>query len=385
MTVEKSNSAKRQVEAGRAPPPVADPAWIDQVQALHELVPLAKARLSKDVWGYLTGGTETESTLRRNRRAIDELALVPRMLRDVSWIDPSRSLFGRDLTMPVILAPVGSLESFDPEGGAAAARAAHRAGVMMCLSSVSGPGLEATAEAAPAARIFQLYVRGDEAWIDDHVSRAIDAGYDAFCVTVDVALYSRRERDVVNRFDKPWRRRATGGNFQAGLTWDIVAGIKARHDIPLLIKGIMTPDDALKALDIGLEGIWVSNHGGRQLDHAPGAVAVLPEIVEAVGGRAKVVVDGGFWRGTDLLKALALGADAVALGRFNALALGAGGEEALVRALDLLLEEFWTAMGLMGLTSLDELGPGAVTRAPATTEARVFSAFPLLDPELLKT
>ncbi len=284
----------------------------------------------------------------------------------------------------MLLAPVGSLESFHPDGGAAAARAAGRKGVMMTLSSVSQPGLEETAAAAPnAAKIFQLYVRGDDSAIDDHVTRAADAGYDAFCLTVDVPLYSRRERDVANRFVKSWRSNASGVRYQASLNWRDVERYKSQHAMPLAIKGIMTPEDTKIALDLGVDAIWVSNHGGRQLDHAEGTMAVLPEIVDCVGGRATVIVDGGFWRGTDVLKAVALGADAVAVGRMTALGLGAGGEEALVRALDLLLEEIWTDMGLMGATRLADLSPSFVASAPATADPRVFSAFPLLDDETL--
>ncbi len=272
------------------------------------------------------------------------------MLRDVRGIDLSASFMGADLELPLTFAPIGSLESFDPEGGAAAARAAARHGMMTTLSSVSAPGLEATAAAAAGPKIFQLYVRGDTAWIDDHAHRAIEAGYTAFCLTVDVAVYSRRERDIVNRFVKPWRRSATGKDFQASLNWKDVERFKATHDIPLLIKGIMTAEDAALACDLGVDGVWVSNHGGRQLDQAQGSLAVLPEIVAAIDGRAEVVVDGGFLRGTDIIKAMALGADLVALGRLTA----------------------------MGLTRLDQLTPAHLTAAPPVGISDVLSAFPLL-------
>ncbi|HZD26221.1 MAG TPA: alpha-hydroxy acid oxidase, partial [Alphaproteobacteria bacterium] len=199
-------------------------------QALHEFVPVARARLSDNIWHYLIGGTETETTVKRNRLAIDSLALRPRVLRDVSRIDTGSELFGKPLALPLITAPIGSLESFDPEGGAAAARAAGRAGIASCLSSVSAPGLEATAAAAPeAARIYQLYVRGGPDWVDETVRRAVDAGYAAFCLTVDTAIYSRRERDVANRFVKPWRQRAFGQELQAALNWDDVKRFKDHH------------------------------------------------------------------------------------------------------------------------------------------------------------
>ncbi|MFP6748396.1 MAG: alpha-hydroxy acid oxidase [Alphaproteobacteria bacterium] len=350
----------------------------NRFQTLHEIAAEARARLPRNIWDYMRGAAETETTAKRNRLAIDSLALRPRMLRDVSEIDLGHNFLGAELELPLTFAPIGSLESFDPMGGAAAARAATRHGMMTTLSSVSAPGLEATAEAAPGAKIFQLYVRGDAGWVDEHAHRAIAAGYTAFCLTVDVAVYSRRERDIVNRFVKPWRRDATGHNYQASLNWKDVERFKKTHDIPLLLKGIMTAEDAAMACDLGVDGVWVSNHGGRQLDQAQGSMAVLPEVVEVVAGRAAVIVDGGFLRGTDVIKAMALGADLVALGRLTAMGLGAAGEEGLVRAIDLLAEEMHIAMGLMGKTRYGDLSPDDLTAAPAVSPPDVLSAFPLL-------
>ena len=278
----------------------------------------------------------------------------------------------------MILAPIGSLESFIPKRARPRPKAAARAGAAMCLSSITKPGLEEVAAASDGAKIFQLYVRGGPDWIDDHVARALDAGYDAFCLTVDTALYSRRERDLARRFVKPWRTVARGQEFQSSLQWADVERFKRQHDIPLILKGIMSAGDAEIATGLGVDGIWVSNHGGRQLDQVAGTTMVLPDIVAAVDGHAKIIVDGGFWRGTDVLKAIALGADAVAVGRLTGLALAAGGEEALVRALDLLYEEMWTALGLLGAAKLADLGPNHVRAAPATLSPDVFGAFPLL-------
>lgn len=364
---------------GTAPPGRAASALKQQFQALHEFAAAAEARLSRNIWDYLAGASETETAMRRNRLALDSLALRPRVLRDVSRIDLTTAALGARLDLPLMLAPIGSLESFDPEGGAAAARAAARWNILSCLSSVSQPGLEATAAAAEGPKVFQLYVRGGGSWIDDHATRAKAAGYTAFCLTVDTALYSRRERDVANRFVKPWRERARGMEFQAALNWDDVKRFKDRHQIPLLLKGIMTAEDAVQAVELGVDGIWVSNHGGRQLDHTLGTAAVLPEIAAAVDGRACIIIDGGFLRGTDVVKALALGADLVAMGRFTGMALGAAGEEGLVRALDLMAEELWIAMGLSGMTRLDELTPALVSTAPPVREADSFSAYPLLE------
>ncbi|MCS6779216.1 MAG: alpha-hydroxy-acid oxidizing protein [Geminicoccaceae bacterium] len=354
-------------------------AALDQVTTLHELVLLARRRLAKGAWDYLQGGAETETGLARNRLAIERLALRPRVCVDVREVDASSELFGRRIRLPVFLAPIGSLETFHPTGGAGAAEAAARFGVPLMLSGVCAPGLEAVARAAPEAlRIFQLYVRGDEGWIAEIVARAEVHGYAAFAITVDTAWYSRRERDLLNRFEKPWRREVGGQDFQKGFDWRAVARFKARHRIPLILKGIMTAEDARIALDHGVDGVLVSNHGGRQLDHVQGTLDVLPEIVEAVAGRALVLVDGGFCRGTDILKAIALGAKAVGLGRMLAVGMAAGGPEGVVTMLELLEEEIRIALGLLGVTRLAELGRSHLARAEAVRPPGFWSAFPLV-------
>src|SRR6201989_2679713 len=193
-------------------------------------------------------------------------------------------------------------------------------------SGVSEPGLEKTAQAAPdALRFFQLYVRGDNAFVEDVVSRAVSNGYAAFCLTVDTAHYSRRERDIAKRYVRESRIRATGGDFQKGLDWRTVKLIKDKFRIPLVIKGIATAEDALMALDHGVDWIYVSHRGGRQLDHGRVAMHALPEIVNAVAGRAKIMVDGSFCRGTDIVKAIASGADLVGIGRVQCWGVAAGG------------------------------------------------------------
>ena len=234
------------------------------------------------------------------------------------------------------------------------------------VSSVTQPGLEEAAAAATGPKIFQLYVRGDNAWVDDVVKRAVDAGYDAFAITVDTAAYSRRERDIAGRFVKPWRAAATGQNYQAGFTWDNVRHFKDKHSIPLILKGIATGEDAALCCEYGVDGVYVSNHGGRQLDHGRGSMDVLPEVMAAVRGRAKVIVDGSICRGTDIVKAIALGADAVAMGRMYCYALAADGDAGVHKMLELMEHEFGVAMALAGARSLNELHPGyRVPRRPA--------------------
>ncbi|GLH75936.1 alpha-hydroxy-acid oxidizing enzyme [Bradyrhizobium sp. SSBR45G] len=354
----------------------------EKFQNLHEFIRKARTQLNQNAWDYIIGGAETETTLRRNRMALDEIAFRPRVLRDVSRVDGSVELFGRKLRLPVVLAPVGALEIFDPAGAASVARGAGRFGAAHMLSSVSEPGLEKTAEAAPdALRIFQLYVRGDDAFVEDYVSRAVASRYTAFCLTVDTAHYSRRERDIAKRYVRESRLRATGGDHQKALSWQTVTLIKNKFKLPLIIKGIATAEDAQIAVDHGVDWIYVSNHGGRQLDHGRGAMHVLPEIVAAVKGRAKIMVDGGFCRGTDIVKAIASGADMVGIGRLQCWALAAAGEDGILRMLELLEDEVIRALGLLGVTSFAELNASYLHPATATTMPGVFSAFPLADIE----
>ncbi len=349
---------------------------------LQEIVAAARRNLPPGPWAYLVGGSETETTARRNRQALDALAFRPRVLRDVSRIDSTARVLGRAARLPVLLAPIGGLEALVEGGAAAAARAAAPFGIPLMLSSVCQPGLEQTAAAADAMRIFQLYVRGDDAWVDDYVRRAREHGYAAFCLTVDVAVYSRRERDIIGRFAKPWRKGFSEvSHFQAALSWDQVKRLRDKHDVPLIIKGIATAEDAALAVEHGVQVVYVSNHGGRQLDHGLGTAAVLPHIVSSVGGKAEVWVDGGFMRGTDVVKALALGAGAVGLGRLCGLGLAAAGVPGLVRALELLEEEIRICLGLLGAASYAELTPQHLAPAAPVAEPGVFSAFPHLGHE----
>jgi glycolate oxidase len=346
---------------------------------LHEIIAKARQNLPQNEWDYIVGGVESETTLRRNRMALDSMALRPRVLRDVSNVDASVTHFGRKMRLPVVLAPVGSLESFHELGAEPVVRAAGEFGAAHMLSSVCEPGLEGLAAAAPdALRIYQLYVRGDAAWVDDHVERAIKQGYTGFCLTVDTAHYSRRERDIAKRFVTAGRRRVQGRTFQAGLDWTTVKRIKQRFAIPLALKGIATAEDAKIALDHGVEWIYISNHGGRQLDHGRGSMEVLPEVVDAVGGRAKIIIDGSICRGTDIVKAIAAGADLVGIGRMQCFALAAAGQAGVVRLLELLEDEVQRSLGLLGVTKITDLNRGCLHPAAPTVMPHVLSAFPLL-------
>lgn len=351
----------------------------DSFLTLHEFVKAAKMRLNPNTWDYLVGGTETETTLRRNRLAIDQIALRPRVLRDVSQIDATSSFMGQKVRLPVMIAPVGSLDSFDPDAGVTVAEAAGAFGVPMMLSSVNKRPLKEIRAKTKAPLTFQLYVRGDEAFVDEKVAEAEEANYDAFCLTVDTAVYSRRERDIAKRFVKKWRSEATGMAHQAALNWYDVERFKSKHKIPLILKGIGTAEDARIAVEHGVDVIYVSNHGGRQLDHGRGSMDVLPEVMEAVDGRARVFVDGGFCRGTDIVKAMAMGVEAVGIGRLYCYALAALGAPGVVRMFEILENEVQSAMGLVGVTRYEQLDKSYLHMgAPMVADPHVHSAFPLL-------
>jgi glycolate oxidase len=348
-----------------------------QYAVLHEFVAPARRNLSRATWDYLMGGAETETTLVRNRRALDAIAFRPRVLRDVEKVDTSATVMGQKLRLPLILAPIGSLQDIVADGGIAPTHAAARFGALHMLSSACSPGLEAVAAANDHPKIFQLYVRGDQAWVDDYVSRAVEHRYVALCLTVDLDYYGRRERDLAKRHKATARRGPAADHFQARFSWADVERLKSKFRIPMILKGIATAEDARMALERGIDAIYVSNHGGRQLDHGKGGMEVLPEVVDAVAGRAEIIVDGGFLRGTDIVKAMALGANAVGIGRLQGLALAAGAA-ALVRALELLEDEVRRCLGLLGVTSYAGLDRSYVAAAQPLPREGWDSAFPLL-------
>jgi len=341
----------------------------------QEIIQAARRNLPQDVWDYLTGGAESETTMRRNRFGFDSLALRPRVLIDVSKIDTSTTFLGQKLRIPVMMAPIGSLQTITPEGGVAVAKAAAEFGTMNFVSSVTQPTLEEIAASTNHPKIFQLYIRGGLDWCAEIIGRVKQAGYMALCLTVDTAHYSRRERPLLNRWQPPSRRTETGRIFQAMLTWEMADAIKKIAGMPLIIKGIATAEDAKIAVEHGVDVIYISNHGGRQLDHGRGTIETLPEIVEAAEGKAEIVLDGGITRGTDIVKALALGANAVTIGKLQGWGLGAGGKAGLVRVLELLEEELIVDMALLGVTRVDQITPNYVCKTQPVTIAHEMSAF----------
>lgn len=340
----------------------------------QEIIMEARRNLSQNVWDYLTGGAESETTMGRNRFGLDSLAFRPRILVDVSRIDASNTFLGHKLKIPVMLAPIGSLQALTPEGGVAVARAAEEFGTVNFVSSVTQPSLEEIAAASQNPKIFQLYVQGDMKWVENLLARVKKAGYAALCLTVDTAYYGRRERQMMDRWLPP-SRRAAGYEHRAALTWETMDAIKEMAGLPFILKGVATAEDAAIAVEHGVSAVYVSNHGGRQLDHGRATIEMLPEIVEAVGGRAEIVMDGGILRGSDVLKAVALGAKAVAIGKLQGWGLGAAGQIGLVRVLELLEKEITTTMGLLGVTRIDQLKPTYVCKTQPLGEAHEMSAF----------
>jgi glycolate oxidase len=341
----------------------------------QEIIMAARRNLPEHVWHYLTGGAESETTMRRNRFGLDSLAFRPRVLVDVSRVDASTTFLGHRLTIPVLLAPIGSLQSITPLGGVAVARAAEEFGTINFVSSVTQPSLEEIAAASGNAKIFQLYVQGDLKWVEALLARVKRAGYAALCLTVDTAHYGRRERQMMDRWLPP-SRRGVGYEYRAGLTWETLDAIKEMAGLPFILKGVATPEDALLAVEHGVGTIYVSNHGGRQLDHGRATIDMLAEIAEVARGKADIILDGGIVRGSDALKAIALGARAVAIGKLQGWALAAGGQAGLVRALEILQSEIVTTMGLLGVTRLDELNEKYLCKVQPLTPPHEMSAFP---------
>jgi 4-hydroxymandelate oxidase len=341
----------------------------------------ARETLPREAFDYYASGAQDEVTLRENRAAYDRLSLAYRVLVDVSRRDLTTSVLGQPVAMPVLVAPTAFHRLATPEGELATARAAGAAGTVMILSTLSTTSIEAVVSAASGPVWFQLYVYRDRKATEGLVRRAEAAGCRALVLTVDAPLLGRRERDVRNRFRLPpglavanllpegygevppavadsGLAAYVASFLDPALTWRDVAWLRSITELPVLVKGIVRPDDALRAAEAGVAGVVVSNHGGRQLDTAPATIEVLPEIAGALashGHAIEVLVDGGVRRGTDVLKALALGARAVLVGRPVLWGLAAAGEAGAASVLRLLRDELDLAMALAGAPTIAEV------------------------------
>jgi isopentenyl diphosphate isomerase/L-lactate dehydrogenase-like FMN-dependent dehydrogenase len=336
----------------------------------------AEERLEPGAFGYFAGGAADEWTMRENVAAFNRWVLRPRMLVDVSATTATTAILGTEISMPVLVAPTAFQRLAHPEGEVAMARGAAAANTIMCLSTIATATIEEVASAAPAApRWFQLYWGPDRGIVSDMVSRAEASGFRAIVLTVDLPLLGRRERDLRTAFELPPDVAVPAFSALAeragalsptsihwavdnALTWKDLEWLRSLTSLPLVLKGILTAEDALLAVEAGFEAIVVSNHGGRQLDGVAASLDALPEVVETVGERAEVLMDGGIRRGTDVIKALALGAKTVLAGRAPLYGLAVDGAAGVERVLTLLRAEIELALALCGCTS-----PAEVTRA----------------------
>jgi 4-hydroxymandelate oxidase len=331
---------------------------------VEDYEPVARELLPRDVYDFYAGGAGDEWTLGENLRAFDRWHLRPRYLRGAGLPDPSTSLLGAPLAFPVLVAPWAYQGMAHPDGEAATARAAAAAGTVMVVSSTAFEHLEDVAAAAGGSVWWQLYVFEDRDATAATLKRVVAAGYGAVCLTVDFPVMGLRHRDVRNGFSPPYGPPGSKVAFDRTLSWDDLDWIREQTPgLPLLVKGILTGEDAELAVDGGVDAIIVSNHGGRQLDGVDAGVTVLPEVVDAVGGRVPVLVDGGVRRGTDILKAIALGASAVLVGRPLVWGLAVDGEAGVADVLRILRAEFENSMALTGCRTVAEITSALV--APA--------------------
>ena len=361
------------------PPTPAPPVDLASLVSITDFEGAAAGRLHPVGRAYIDGGSFDERTMRDNLAIWDRYRLRPRMLTDVSRVDTTTTILGRPMALPVGVAPAALQGLAHEDGELATARAATAAGVINVLSTMSSHSIEAVAEAAPGGRRwFQLYVQPDRALSRELVQRSADAGYEALCVTIDLPVLGYRDEVVRHRFDPGpgayanlVRRGAWDhGNELEGvldtrhvrLTWDSLAEIRSWAPVPLVLKGILTAEDARLAVEHGADAVWVSNHGGRQLDRVAAGVDVLEEVVDAVAGRAEVYLDGGIRRGPDVLIAMALGARAVFTARPFLWGLACAGEAGVARVFEILREEIERSLALVGVAS-----PSALTREHVMT------------------
>lgn len=323
---------------------------------LSEFEIRARQALPTPVWDYVDGGSGSETSLRRNRRALDRLAIEQRILVDVREIDLSTEMLGVPLSSPIIVAPVGGLFRIHPEGDPEMARGCGRTNTAFTVSGVAGFSPEEIAAAASGPLIYQIYHHGDHDWAREWLGRVQRAGFQLICLTVDNPIYSRRERDIRNRYSSRTRREGSiihpDPLYPMRLTWDDVRFLRDIVHVPFGIKGVLHVEDAERCIQEGVDFLWVSNHGGRQLDDTRATVDALEDIVRVVNGRVPIVVDGGFRRGNDVIKALALGATAVAMGRVPVWGLASGGADGVAQVLKILREEMRLGLGMAGQTSV---------------------------------
>lgn len=382
-------------------------AALDRCHNIYDLRKLARRRLPKPIFDYMDGAADDEETLARSTDAFSRYQLVPRTLVDVSKIDTATEVMGQKINWPVFLSPTGMSRLFHHDGELAVARAASEAGTMFSVSTISTYSLEEIAAATERAKLFQIYVQKDRGPLEQMITRCKEAGYGAMCLTVDVPIAGNRERDFYSGMTIPpkltlmslldvmmhprwsWNyltspkfqmanlptlppKDASGLNtlasyvskiFDKSIDWKDAEWMIKAWGGPFAIKGILSVEDARRAADIGASAVMISNHGGRQLDGVPAPIDMLPEIVDAVGDRVEVILDGGIRRGKHVLKALALGATACMVGRAYLFGLGAGGQAGVAKSLGILREEVERGMALLGCRTVAEISSNNIRRA----------------------
>ena len=365
-----SKSVRGQKARKDATPNAATP----NVVSVTDFEPLAKARMPHMAWEYISGGTGDEISMRLNRESYDRLRLMPTVLNDVSRIDTSVTLLGRQLNHPILLAPTAYHRLVHPEGELATAKGASDANAIYVVSTMATTAIEDIAKVATKPLWFQLYVNRDRGFTRDLVQRAEAAGCQSLVLTVDTPVLGTRYREMRLKFDLPkgmervhLRALNLSGAptlpagtiysplFDANLTWKDIEWLKSISKVPILLKGILNKDDAARAVEVGAAGIGVSNHGGRNLDTVPATIDVLPAIAEKVEGRVPILLDGGIRRGTDVLKAIALGETAVMVGRPYLFGLSVAGSQGVSQVVEILRREFEMAMALTGRAKVSEI------------------------------
>jgi 4-hydroxymandelate oxidase len=345
------------------------------LNSLNEFRQAASAALPLEVFDFIDGGAGDEATVRWNEQDFERIGLIPRVLRDVEMVELATAVVGTELDMPVVISPSGSHQLAHPEGERATARAAGRAGICYCVSCASCFSMEEIAGAAPGPKWFQLYIQKDRGVTQELIERAVASGYQAICLTVDAPRMGRKDRDLRNRFRLPPEFRwgnfsdTVGARFDAdvaqyiaeqwdaSVTWTDLQWVVSLSGLPVLVKGIVSPADARMAIEHGAAAIGLSNHGGRQLDGVLSTIRLLPEIADAVAGEIDILLDGGVRRGSSIVKALRLGASAIMVGRPVLWGLAVSGQQGVETVLSILRDELHNAMTLLGVRSVDELGP----------------------------
>lgn len=381
------------------------PIWHQKAYSINAMRDMARARLPNSIFDFADGGADDETTLRQNESSFNQYTLMPRPLNGAQTRDLSVELFGKRLNLPVIIGPTGLSGLFWPDGERETAKAAHAAGTAFCLSHGSTCTMEELATTDATPRWMQVFIYKDRSFTQEFCDRAEAAGFDALILTIDNQIPSKRERDLRNGFTIPpsfglsgyismamkykwlWRMRntlstMTFGNYvrpgqasdlsalaaqmtellDPGMTWADVEWLRKIWKKPLLIKGILHPDDAAKAIELGVDGIIVSNHGGRQLEGAISSINALPDVIDQVDGQVPILMDGGIRRGSDVVKALALGATACLVGRPQLWGVATAGQAGVERILDIYKREIDMAMGLCGASDISEITTDLIRR-----------------------